>query len=76
MTRSIRSIALDIETYWQTVNYGARPYLDAMHTLDKPTDRFGEDDAIMILAYFLGNATGWRGEKAREIKAEIRRMLK
>jgi len=30
----------------------------------------------MIVRYFLSNATTWRGETARRIKAELKQMLK
>ena len=74
--RSICAIAADIRREWVKVNYAAVPYLDAMMSLDKPTDRFGEDSAASIIAYFLGNATGFRGEAARALKLELKAMLK
>jgi hypothetical protein len=30
----------------------------------------------MVVRYFLSNATSWKGDKAREIKAELKAMLK
>ena len=34
------------------------------------------DPASQIVAYFLANASQWRGEKAKEIKLELNNMLK
>lgn len=74
-TRPIRTIALEIERDWKNVNYAARPYLDAMQCLLGVNDTYYMDDARGIIRYFLSNATSWRGEKAREIKAELKGMI-
>ena len=39
-------------------------------------DTYGYDSADMIVRYFLGNARNWRGAEAREIKAELKSMLR
>jgi hypothetical protein len=75
MTRSLGAIAQDIARDWKAVNYAARPYLDAMYTLNSISDRFYMDSADSIVRYFLSNSTAWRGDKAREIKAELKAML-
>lgn len=75
MTRSLRAIAADIEDNWPKVNFGARPYLDAMHQLDSINDAYGWDSADSIVRYFLGNASTFRGEKARAIKAELKALI-
>jgi hypothetical protein len=74
--RPLYEIAAEIRKDWKPVNYAAKPYLDAMETLDKITDNYGMDSGTMIVAYFLGNAGTWKGEKAREIKKELNAMLK
>ena len=74
--RKISEIAVEIEKDWRNVNFAARPYLDAMCQLDSVTDKYYFDDARSIVTYFLCNASSWRGEKAREIKAELKGMLK
>ena len=80
MTRAIYLIADDIRRDWSKlgkgVNYAAKPYLDAMGSLDKITDAYGCDSGKSIVAYFLGNATSYRGEKAKALKAELKAMLK
>jgi hypothetical protein len=60
---------------WKKVNFGAVPYLDAMTTLGSIHDDYGCDSAESIVRYFLSNATGWRGETAKRIKAELKALL-
>jgi len=74
--RSIRTIAREISEDWKNVNYAAKPYLDAMFSIDKITDNYYQDSAISVVSYFLANASSWRGEKAKEIKAELKSMIK
>ena len=74
-TRPLSTIAREIQQTWPKVNYAAVPYLDAMLTLDDVEDNYGYDSGDMIVRYFLSNATGWRGDDARRIKAELKAML-
>ena len=79
--RSVSEIAREIRQNWKKsvsgtdLNYAARPYLDAMSTMDKITDAYGCDSGTMIVAYFLGNASSWKGETAKRIKKELNAML-
>ena len=73
--RPLYTIAADIRSDWKKVNYAAVPYLDAMQQLNSIDDNFILDSARSIVRYFLSNATTWRGEKAREIKAELNAMV-
>ena len=75
-TRSIRDIAKEIQQDWTKVNYAAKPYLSAMMSLDKITDTYYADDAESVIRYFLSNATSWRGDTAKRIKAELNKLLK
>jgi hypothetical protein len=75
-TRPLYVIAQDIRTQWRPVNFAAKPYLDAMARLDSITDCYGLDSADSIVRYFLSNATSWRGDTARSIKAELKGMLR
>lgn len=70
--RPIYEIAKEIEQDWAKVHFAARPYLRAMHSLDKITDYYGADSAVEILLYFGVNAKSWRGPVARRIKLEIK----
>lgn len=77
--RPLYIIAEEIETNWSMIGKGvspyARPYLNAMKTLDGITDMYYYDSADSVVRYFLANATGWRGETAKRIKSELKSML-
>lgn len=73
-TISLMAIADEIENAWPKVHYAARPYLDAMHSLNLITDMYFCDSAKSIVLYFLSNASTWRGETAKRIKAELKAM--
>jgi hypothetical protein len=75
MSRSISTIARDIQSDWTKPYFGAVSYLDAMRALDSISDKFYYDDAESVVRYFLANAGQWRGDKARAIKAELKAML-
>lgn len=74
--RPLHVIAREIRSDWTKVWFGAVPYLDAMSQLDSINDNYGCDPGKQIVAYFLGNATTWKGEVARRVKAELKAMLK
>lgn len=74
--RPIHEIAREIKKTWQGVNFGAVPRLNAMLSLDKITDNYEQDSGASVVGYFLSNATTWRGDDARRIKAELNAMLK
>ena len=72
--RSIRSIALDIRQDWVKVNFAAKPYLDAMLELNSINDKYYEDSAKSVVLYFLSNASSFRGERAKVLKAELKAL--
>ncbi len=75
--RALSTIAREVRKDWgERVYFGAKPYLEAMEDLTTMDDRFFQDDARSIVRYFLANASGWRGETARRVKAELKAMLK
>lgn len=74
--RPIHVIAREISNNWPKPYFGAVPYLRAMRSLDKITDTYGADSGESVVLYFLSNAATWRGEKARELKAELKDILK
>ena len=76
MNRPIYSIAEEISSDWKSPYFGAVPYLDAMHTLNKIEDNYYLDSGSSVVAYFLANASSWRGDTARRVKTELRSMLK
>lgn len=75
--KHLSELAAIIRKDWgKKVNFAAVPYLDALGTMTHIDDNYGMDSGRSIVAYFLGNATTWRGEVAREVKAELNRRLK
>lgn len=72
--RPIYEIAQEIYKTWPKVNYDAKPYLEAMTTMNRLTEKFGVESCSDILDRFLVNAATWRGEDARRIKAELKAM--
>jgi hypothetical protein len=75
-TRSLATIAREIRADWTNVYFGAKPYLSAMSTLDSVADDYGYDSGKSIVLYFLSNASSWRGETAKRIKAELKALVK
>jgi hypothetical protein len=76
MTRSLSTIAREIAQDWNRPYFGAVPYLSAMRSLDSIHDDYIHDSGKSIVLYFLANATTWRGDTARRVKAELKAMCK
>lgn len=74
--RPLYEIAMEIREAWKNVYFGAKPYLNAMFMLKSVHDHYYLDSGESIVRYFLANATTWKGETARRIKAELKQMLK
>lgn len=74
--RPIYQIAQDIKDAWKNPSPYALAYLNPMLTLNSIEDHYFFDDAKSIIRYFLANAQGFRGEKARELKQELKDLLK
>jgi hypothetical protein len=74
--RPINQIAADIVRDWTNVAPSAKPYLAAMQRLQSIKDWYGADDAETIVLYFLANAATWRSPVARQIKRELRELVK
>ena len=78
--RPISEIASEIyrlKAQWPQgqISNPANAYLGPMLSLDKITDMYDQDPARDVVAYFLNNATVWKGEDARRIKKELNKML-
>ncbi len=79
MARPLNVIAQEAFDAWpaaQSENHPAGAYLIPMLSLQSINEWYGMDSADSIVRYFLSNAAGWRGPKAREIKAELKALLK
>jgi hypothetical protein len=74
-SRPLYEIAEDIRANWKKVNFAAEPYLQAMRELNMITDMYMHDSAESIVRYFLSNASSFRGDAARRIKAELNELL-
>ncbi len=75
--RPLYVIASEIRKDWGSkVNFAAKPYLEAMDTLNSIKENYIFESGSSIVARFLCNASTWRGDKAKEIKKELNAMLK
>lgn len=74
--RTLSEIAQEIKRDWKQVNYAAKPYLWAMGSFNTIDDTFGLDSARSVVLYFLSNASSWRGDVAKRVKAELKAHLK
>ena len=75
-TRPLYVIAAEIQRDWPKPYFGAVPYLKAMRALTAITDRYYYDDGVGVVSYFIANASTWKGDTARRVKAELKAMLK
>lgn len=77
-TRTFAEIAREIQAVWKNVYFGAKPYLQAMATINSSDKNahYMFETAEDIVIYFLANAQTWRGEDAKRIKAELKSMIK
>ena len=76
MNRTLSEIAKDILQHWKNPYFGAKPYIQAMLLINsaEPDAPYLAESAEDIVAYFLANATSFRGEDARRIKAELKKQ--
>lgn len=73
---SIAGLAALVVANWKNRYFGAEPYLAAMFSLGSINDSYGMDSGRSVVAYFLSNARGWKGEVAKAVKAELNARLK
>jgi len=73
--QTISTIAREISREWKNVNYAAKPYLQAMYSLDSVNDSYYQDSAKSVVSYFLANAGGYRGEAAKAHKAALKAIV-
>ena len=71
-TQQVKALALQVIYNWKNVSPHAEQQLQFMLHPEMIT---GGDRIEHVIASFLANATGWRGDKAREIKAELKKLL-
>ena len=73
--RNLADIAQDIKIDWKSPYYGAVPYVEAMACMTSVTSHYGSDSGESVVRGFLVNSQSWRGETARRVKDELRRMV-
>ena len=61
--------------YWRNAFPYLAPYADAMLSLDSVSDNYGWDSGREIVCRFISNAATWKGETAKRIKAELRKIV-
>ena len=74
--RPVYKIAADILNDWNRPNYAALPYLTAMLTINNELENYGGDTAKSVILYFLSNSSSYRGSKAKELKSELKTLIK
>ena len=74
--RPVYKIANEILNDWKAPYFGAKPYLAAMLTINNEFENYGHDTAKSIILYFLSNASAYRGDKAKQLKAELKNLIK
>lgn len=72
---NIAALGKEIEKDWKKPYFGAVPYIEAMRAMDDIRDPYYDDPGYEIVGYFLANASTWRGEVARAVKAELKKRL-
>jgi len=72
--RPVYEIAKEIRKNWQKVSPYAAPYLDAMSQINSIDENYFCDSAQSVVLYFLSNAAGFKGEKAKELKKELKAL--
>lgn len=77
---NLSQIACIIQKDWRVqkggINVHARPYIDAMLSLETINDKYIAESGRDIVAYFLSNAAQWKGETAKLVKAELKKRIK
>lgn len=75
--RTFAQIAEEIIEKWANPSPYALPYIKALRTIHstEPSASYGVEDASEQVMRFLANASGWRGNDARRIKAELKVMI-
>jgi hypothetical protein len=75
-TRTLAEIVAEIDADWAKVNFAAKPYLDAMREMPSVDSPYFADSGKDMVLYFLSNASSWRGETAKRVKAELKALIK
>jgi hypothetical protein len=75
-SKKLSELAAIIRRDWKSVNFAAKPYLEAMESLSDIKDNYMSDSGTSITSYFLSNASQYKGPVAKLVKKELNRRLK
>ena len=75
-TLSELAVTIDRECEGKPWYIYAKPYVKAMRGLDDINDVYIADSGESIVLYALSNLSYWRGDIARQVKAELKAHLK
>lgn len=56
--------------------FAARPYLDALDSLETLGDSFGADSGKHLALYALSNMATFKGDEAKTLKAALKALVK
>lgn len=73
---TISDISRVVRKNWAKPNFAAVPYIESMGHCETLESRYIAEDGATQVVYFLSNATTWRGDVAKLVKAELNRRLK
>ena len=71
-----QTVVRDHRETGQKVNYALKPWLDALGSISELTDNYGAESGRTVVAYFLSNASQYKGATAKAVKAELKRRNK
>lgn len=72
--RTLPELCAAIRADWKPVHAWAKPYLEAMECCQTVNDKYFAEDGKIQVIYFLSNATSWKGEVARTVKKELKKL--
>jgi len=75
-TRPLHVIAKEIRTDWKPMSPHANAHLEAFDNATSIDEVYYCDSVKSEVCYFLANASTWKGETAKRVKAELKAMLK
>jgi hypothetical protein len=61
---------------WKNINFAAKPYLEAMESLQNLSQNYGLDSGKSMSLYFRSNAATWKGEVAKAVKKRLQVLEK
>lgn len=77
--RPVREIVADIATTWgaklSTTGYAAKPYVEALVTVRDGQEYYGDEKVEHLVRVLLSNLSQFKGQRARELKEELRGHL-